>query len=206
MAARTRPDSAARGRPREFDPDVVVERAMDVFSTKGFGATSMPDLIASTGLSRGSLYQAFGDKHQLFLYALDRYIEQSLARFDADLDPKLSAVAGLRTCLYGYVERSAGPVGVQGCLVVSTAMELAAHDSDAAQRIRRFLDSVETRFAGALRRAQTEGRLRAGVDPGAAARILLSVVEGLRVVAKTGIDAEAWEMSVDTLLDGLTRP
>jgi AcrR family transcriptional regulator len=100
---------APRGRPREFDTDVAVERAMEVFWTSGYHGTSLPDLLQATRLSRGSLYAAFGDKHGLFLRALDRYIEEALARLDAELDRRESALAGLRSCVAGYVERERRP-------------------------------------------------------------------------------------------------
>jgi AcrR family transcriptional regulator len=101
-----------RGRPREFDTDAVIERAMGVFWSSGYYGTSLPDLLEATNLSRGSLYAAFGDKHGLFLRALDRYIAEALARLDAELDPGKNALAGLRACLAGYVERTSGVVGM----------------------------------------------------------------------------------------------
>ena len=130
---------SSRGRPREFDPDVVIERAMNVFWSNGYHGTSMADLLKATKLSRGSLYAAFGDKHGLFLYALERYSEESLKRFDNELDPRHDAVAGLRTCLAGYVTRHTGANGKRGCLVVATAMELVSHDAEVERRIGRVL-------------------------------------------------------------------
>jgi len=70
----------SRGRPREFDADVVIERAMGIFWSRGYHGTSLPDLLEATKLSRGSLYSAFGDKHTLFLRALDRYVDDALTR------------------------------------------------------------------------------------------------------------------------------
>ncbi|MCP2871794.1 TetR/AcrR family transcriptional regulator, partial [Salmonella enterica subsp. enterica serovar Typhimurium] len=84
--------------------DAAVECAMGVFWSRGYHGTSLPDLLEATNLSRGSLYAAFGDKHGLFLCALDRYIDDALARLDTELDPRKNALAGLRTCLAGYVE------------------------------------------------------------------------------------------------------
>jgi TetR/AcrR family transcriptional repressor of nem operon len=123
-----------RGRPREFDIDAAVERALDVFWSHGYHGTSLPDLLAATNLSRGSLYAAFGDKHGLFLHALDRYIDDSLVRLDTELDTRKDALEGLCTCLDGYVDRTSGIAGERGCLVVATAMELAAHDTEDSVR------------------------------------------------------------------------
>src|SRR5215203_525189 len=74
-----------RGRPRSFDTEVAVERAMGVFWSRGYHGTALPDLLRATKLSRGSLYAAFGDKHSLFLRALDRYIADALTRMDIEL-------------------------------------------------------------------------------------------------------------------------
>ena len=110
---------------------------MNVFWSKGYQGTSLPDLLEATGLSRGSLYAAFGDKHGCFLKALDRYIEGALARFDEELHPDRGAMDGLRICLAGYVSRTTGRAGKRGCLVVATAMEMSSRDAE-----------VEKRYAG----------------------------------------------------------
>jgi TetR/AcrR family transcriptional repressor of nem operon len=194
-----------RGRPREFDTDAAVEHAMDVFWSYGYHGTSLPDLLRATELSRGSLYAAFGDKHGLFLRALDRYIDEALTRLDIELDSRKSALAGLRTCLTGYVDRTSGVAGKRGCLVVATAMELAAHDSEVEQRIMRFFRAMETRLAKAMARAQASGELADGVEPKTAARLLMCLVEGMRVVGKTGSDRAMSQAVVQTLIDRFTR-
>jgi TetR/AcrR family transcriptional repressor of nem operon len=204
MAQQT-PLRMPRGRPREFDTDAAVERAMDVFWSCGYHGTSLPDLLEATELSRGSLYAAFGDKHGLFLRALDRYIDDALARLDVELDPRKSALAGVRICLAGYVDRTSGSAGKRGCLVVATAMELAAHDPEAEQRVRRFFRALETRLAEAMARARATGELADGVEPRTAARLLICLVEGMRVVGKTGSDRATSQAAVQTLIDRFAR-
>jgi TetR/AcrR family transcriptional regulator, transcriptional repressor for nem operon len=194
-----------RGRPREFDPDAAVERAMGVFWSCGYHGTSLPDLLEATNLSRGSLYAAFGDKHGLFLCALDRYIDDALARLDTELDPRKNALAGLRACLAGYVDRTSGIAGKRGCLVVATAMELAAHDTEVKQRIRRFFKGMETRLTEALARAQAAGQLADGFEPATAARLLLCLLEGMRVVGKTDPDRAMSQAVVRTLIDRFAK-
>src|SRR5580692_13025214 len=90
------PVQLPRGRPRSFDMEAAVERAMGVFWSRGYHATALPDLLRATKLSRGSLYAAFGDKHSLFLRALDRYIADALTRMDIELDPHGEPVDGLQ--------------------------------------------------------------------------------------------------------------
>jgi len=194
-----------RGRPREFDTDAAIESAMDVFWSSGYYATSLPELLEATNLSRGSVYAAFGDKRGLFLRALDRYIAEALTRLDTALDPQKDALAGLRACLAEYVERTSGVAGKRGCLVVKTTMELVSHDTEVEQRIRRFFKTMETRLTAALKRAKSEGRLADGVEPATAARLLLRLLVGMRVVSKTSSDRSASQAIVQTLLDRFVK-
>lgn len=196
---------APRGRPRSFDTEAAIERAMGVFWSRGYHGTALPDLLRATKLSRGSLYAAFGDKHALFLRALDRYIADALARIDVELDPRHAPLDGLRTFLAGYVDRTSGAGGRRGCLLVATAMEMAGHDPDVEGRIRGFFKAVEAKLAGAFSRAKAAGELAAGVEPASAARILVCFVEGLRVVGKTGPSRAASQAAADALLDRFVR-
>jgi TetR/AcrR family transcriptional repressor of nem operon len=194
-----------RGRPRSFDAEAAVERAMGVFWSRGYHGTALPDLLRATKLSRGSLYAAFGSKHALFLRALDRYIADSLARIDVELGPRHAPVDGLRTFVAGYVDRTSGASGRRGCLLVATAMELAGQDADVEGRIRSFFKAMETKAAGAFSRAKVAGELAAGVEPTSAARLLVCFVEGLRVIGKTGPTRAASQATADALLDRFTR-
>jgi len=178
---------------------------MDVFWSRGYHATALPDLLRATKLSRGSLYAAFGDKRSLFLRALDRYIADALARMDVEFDPRREGVDGLRACLAGYVERTSGADGRRGCLLVATAMELAGEDAEVGHRITGFFKTMEARIAGAFTRAQTAGRLAEGVEPASAARILVCFVEGLRVVGKTAPARGTAQATADALLDRFLR-
>ncbi len=194
-----------RGRPRSFDVEAAVERAMNVFWSRGYHATALPDLLRATKLSRGSLYAAFGDKHSLFLRALDRYIADALTRMDAEFDPRREPVAGLRAYLAGYVERNSGANGRRGCLLVATTMELADRDADVDRRIAGFFRDMEARVADALSRAKMAGKLADGVEPSSAARILVCFVEGLRVVGKTAPTRIISQATVDAFLERFIR-
>lgn len=194
-----------RGRPRGFDTEAVIGRAMDVFWSRGYHGTALPDLLRATKLSRGSLYAAFGGKHALFLRTIDRYIAEALARMDVELGPRHVPVDGLRTFLAGYVDRTSGARGRRGCLLVATAMELASHDPDVESRVRRFFKAMEIKIAGAFARAQAAGELATGVEPECAARILVCFVEGLRVVGKTGPGRNTSQATADALLGRFIR-
>ena len=197
--------SPQRGRPREFDTDLAVEQAMQVFWSGGYHRTSLPDLLAATGLSRGSLYAAFDDKHGLFLRALARYIDQALARLVEDLGSGHSALDGVRACMDGYIERTAGTAGQRGCLVVATAMELAAHDPEVAAQVGRFFRSMRERLTAALARAQAEGDFAADVDPATFAYLLVWIAEGLRVVHKVGSEPSRAKAAIAALFAPHTK-
>jgi TetR/AcrR family transcriptional repressor of nem operon len=195
------PVQLSRGRPRGFDVEAAVERAMDVFWSRGYHGTALPDLLRATKLSRGSLYAAFGDKHSLFLRALDRYIADALTRMEFEFDPRKDPIDGLRTYLAGYVERTSGSNGRRGCLLVATAMELAGQDAEVGRRVAGFFKAMEGRVADALSRAKAAGRLADGVEPISAARILVCFVEGLRVTGKTAPARATSQATADALLD-----
>jgi TetR/AcrR family transcriptional regulator, transcriptional repressor for nem operon len=198
--SRQTPVQLARGRPRSFDTEAAVERAMGVFWSRGYHATALPDLLRATKLSRGSLYAAFGDKHSLFLRALDRYIADALTRLDIELAPRREPVDGLRAYLAGYIDRTSGANGRRGCLLVATAMEMAGRDAEVDLRIGGFFKAMEARVAAALVRAKAAGKLADGVEPSSAARILICFVEGLRVVGKTGTTPMTSKAAADALL------
>lgn len=185
--------------------DAAVERAMDVFWSRGYHATALPDLLRATKLSRGSLYAAFGDKHSLFLRALDRYIADAVTRMDSEFTPHKDPVEGLRAYFAGYVERNSGANGRRGCLLVATAMELAGQDAEVGRRIAGFFKIMEARLVDALTRAKIAGRLAEGVEPASAARIIVCFVEGMRVVGKTATARTTWQATVDALLDRFVR-
>src|ERR1700733_8533756 len=199
------PVQSPRGRPRSFDTEAAVERAMGVFWSRGYHGTALPDLLRATKLSRGSLYAAFGDKHSLFLRALDRYIADALMRMEFELAPSREPVDGLRAYLAGYVDRTSGANGKRGCLLVATAMELAGSDAEVDRRIASFFKAMETRLASALSRAKAAAKLADGVDPSSAARILVCFVEGLRVVGKTAAARITSQLPAYALLDRFIR-
>jgi TetR/AcrR family transcriptional regulator, transcriptional repressor for nem operon len=174
---------------------------MGVFWSRGYHGTALPDLLRATKLSRGSLYAAFGDKHSLFLRALDRYIADAMRRIDIELAPPREPVDGLRAYLAGYVDRTSGANGRRGCLLAATAMELAGQDVEVGRRVAGFFKAMEARVADALSRAKAAGQLADGVEPSSAGRILVCFVEGLRVVGKTAPTRITSQATADALLD-----
>lgn len=177
-------------RPREFDPDVALQRATEVFWTRGFEQTSLDDVCAATGLRRSSVYAAFGDKRALYLRALARYEERSIERIAAALSgkPFRRAVADFLDRLIADIV--AGP-GRRGCFIGNCAAELARLDRQAAARVRESLGRIESAFRDALAQARARGELRRATDVSALARFLVAGIQGLRLVGKANPDRAA---------------
>ncbi|ANN65194.1 TetR/AcrR family transcriptional regulator [Bordetella bronchialis] len=179
-------NQAGLGRPREFDLDEAARDAMDVFWDRGYEGASLPDLIEGTGLSRGSLYKAFGDKKGLLLAALDQYMAAGLKATADLLSQPGSAKAAIRASLMRYAALSAGDAGRRGCLVVAMAAEMAAHDAEIAERTGRMFRRLQQLYAGAIVRGQASGEIPEG-DEQAMARVLVCQIQGMRVLGKTGV-------------------
>lgn len=175
-------------RPKEFIPEEALEKAMDVFWRKGYEATSIEDLVTHMGINRGSLYETFGDKHQLFSAALDRYCTQVIAERFKVLDQPGSACEAIKTFFRGLVNMAGTDAARKGCLVANTAMELSPHDKEAGKRITIALQWVENRFYQALVRAREQGELNDSKDLRAIARTLACLLQGAAVMAKAGAD------------------
>jgi AcrR family transcriptional regulator len=176
----------ARGRPREFDTDAVLDRAIGVFSARGYHATSVGDLTEATGLASGSLYKAFGDKRGVFLAALERYKTVRDAALREAIAPATCGRERLRLALAFYADASHGAPGRCGCLVVAGASELATFDEEAARWVVQALQRVEALLAGVLRDGVADGSLARDLDVAETARALLCMVQGMRLVGKTG--------------------
>lgn len=190
-------------RTKEFDRDVVIDRAMELFWLRGYEATSLQDLVEHMGIGRGSLYATFGDKHRLYLAALDRYAERTSARMHALLERSESARAALEQIFGSIVDDAMSRPQRRGCLLTNTTVELVPHDPAMAEKVAASRAATEAAFRGALVRAQARGELAARHDPRALARFLVSSVVGLYVSAKAGAGRAELEDVVRVVLDAL---
>jgi TetR/AcrR family transcriptional regulator, transcriptional repressor for nem operon len=182
-------------RPREFDADDTLERATRVFWTRGFEQTSLDDLCAATGLGRSSLYAAFGDKRALYLKALARYEERSVARIAKAFEGRTPR-EGLEAFLAGLIDDIVAGPGRSGCFIGNCAAELARLDRAAAARVRASLDRIEAAFRRVLERHLVP-------DAGAQARFLTAGVQGLRLVGKANPQRAALEDVARVMLNCL---
>ncbi len=192
---------ARTGRPRGFDQDTALQGAMELFWRCGYEPTSLQDLVDELGLNRSSLYAAFGDKHELYLRALDRYVDTTVRTTDERLGGTDAPVrATLRAWLHDTARALCAFPDRRGCLVVNTATELGTRDPAAAERVDRALGGLHDTFAAALRRGQATGELPAALDPEAAAGFLVTTVVGLRARARTAVAEDELHASVEMAL------
>ena len=185
-------------RPPSYDREEVVRAAERQFRTSGYNGTTVEDIAAVTGLGRGSLYAAFGDKHGLYLQAMEAYfgrLENSTV--EALAGPDEEALERLHQFLLAAV--AGVPLGAEPdpgesrattvCFSAKTALELGTTDPEAARRLNAGLDFVETALAKCVEAAQRNGDLDADVDADELAWLLVTIVRGIDVIGAAGHDA-----------------
>lgn len=174
------------GRPREFDLQAAVDEALVVFRERGYHAASIGDLAGAMKLTTGSIYKAFSDKRAIFLAALERYLDMRRTQLHQRLAAESSGLDKLRATLRFYAETSHDLEGRRGCLIAGSAMQIGVLDAELASRVAGALHQIETMLLDLIRLGQADGSIPAKIDPKASARALLCMLQGLRVVGKTG--------------------
>jgi len=177
-------------RPRQFDEKKTLAAVRDEFASRGFEATSLDDLMRVTGLGKGSIYAAFGDKHQLFLSALRFYSDAALRVTYAALSSDNPAIERLRL-LFHVPDNGKGVTRpYRGCFLANSTTELAAHDRDVRNLARQTYQAVEGILAEVVEQAQRDGDLWSVTDPAELGRLLLAVMQGIEFLRKSGMTAE----------------
>jgi AcrR family transcriptional regulator len=175
--------TAQRGRPRAFDPDAALDRAMHVFWAKGYEGASLSDLTRAMRINRPSLYAAFGNKEQLFRKVLDRYMDGPVAYFGKALAaPKARDV--IEQILLGTARMADDPRIPAGCLMVQGA--LACGDASVRKEVAARRAAAEVALRRRLQRAKREGDLPKNADPAELASYVMTVVRGMAVQSAGG--------------------
>lgn len=198
---------ARTGRPRAFDTEQALARARDLFWSRGYAATSVQDLVDELGVQRGSLYAAFGDKHDLYLKSVALYDRENREHLEAILrdGPVLPALRRMLlepSALTGEPEH---PQQRRGCLVGNTTAELVPGDDAARALAAAAYDGFIEVVSAALARAQATGEVTASATPEAQARLLLLLFQGSALVSRALPDRQRLAASIDAALDAL-RP
>jgi TetR/AcrR family transcriptional repressor of nem operon len=188
------------GRPKQFDPDAAVDRAVELFWHKGYFSTTPQDLVDELGIGKGSLYNAFASKHALFVRALRCYGERRVVGLVEVLEGAGSVRARLRSALEMLVDADLADPSHRGCLAVNTAAELGGVDMVATDVVRGVFDRMESAFQGAVEEGQRSGEIDASRDPREVASLLLSSAVGMSVVAKTADGPRRLRRVVDAVM------
>ncbi len=185
-------------RPREFDEATALESAIECFWHRGYEATSVRDLAEKMGISAPSLYNAYGDKHALFVQALERYLDQSTRARIKRLEDSLPPKQAIRHFIEEIIERSVNDRERRGCFLINSALEVAAHDKELGALIANRLAEIEAFFYRSIKAAQARGTVPRNRVAKDLARLLVGVLLGIRVLARSRPER--------ALLEGVARP
>jgi AcrR family transcriptional regulator len=174
-------------RPREFDTDLALKRAMSVFWAKGFAATSTDELLKAMDIGRQSLYAAFGDKRRLYVEALERYQRDSVAGHLERLRSGASPIAGVEALMVGLIARDDEARSL-GCMGVGSACEFGTTDAHLVELRARSGALLFNALTERLAAAKAAGEIDHTLDVGLAASFLQTTMHGLQLAARAGGD------------------
>jgi TetR/AcrR family transcriptional regulator, transcriptional repressor for nem operon len=177
-------------RPREFDREEALGRAMRVFWAKGYASTSTEDLLAAMNIGRQSLYNAFGDKRKLYLEALERYQRESTAGHLERLNSAATPLGGIEALLLGLVAEDES-VRALGCMGVGAVGEFGAADPELVTLRSKVGPRLFRRLAERVREGQTCGEVDSTIDAHEAAAFLQMTMQGIQLGARAGGDAKS---------------
>ena len=185
-------------RPRDFDEVTALEAAIDCFWQRGYEATSVRDLADKMGISAPSLYNTYGHKPALFVQALGRYLDHSTRARIKRLEDSLPPKQAIRHFIEEIIERSVNDRERRGCFLINSALEVAPHDRELSALIADRLAEIEAFFHRSIKAAQGEGAVPRDRVAKDLARLLLGVLLGIRVLARSKPER--------ALLGGVARP
>jgi len=186
---------------KSFEESEVIEQAMEVFWEKGYAATSISDITDATGIKRGSLYNAFKGKHDLFLRGLQKYGNDRRTnnlRMLATVDDPREAIAMFFESL---VKATLSDPNKKGCLLFNTALEYSSHDDDVKQLVTEGIKEVVTFFEGRIERGKELGTIPDSVDTRPTAKALVALVVGIRVLGRGAFGKTALRQVAQQAID-----
>ena len=192
------------GRPREFDIDFALDAVMQTFWRKGYEATSMADLMAATGLHKGSIYGTFGDKHSLFIQALKRYLwEMDRTETEALKDAE-TPLDGLRSVGHAMIDLVDDDSDVpKGCMAVNAIVEMAPDDKEIKQIMEEHVQSMRNSIVEAVTAAQEAGQIRQDRPADLIAGMIMTFVSGLSTTMKGYITTEEAHQLFDAQMEAI---
>ena len=195
-----------RGRPRAYQPDIALGKALDLFRKDGFAATSLDDLSAATGMNRPSLYGAFGDKRELYIKSYQRYRDDARAaminifRDELPIKKRLERIYAVALDIY-----LSGESGPRGCFTVMTAASEAVADPQIRGMVLEGFVELDKAFAACFRRAKDKGELPEGADPLVLAQLASATIHTIAIRARARVPRKELEAIVKGAIDVMCR-
>ncbi|MGY2290982.1 TetR/AcrR family transcriptional regulator [Pseudomonas sp. SDO528_S397] len=188
MEQKKNPEGKGRGRPRAYDPQTALQKALEVFWNTGYAGASLDSIAAAAGMNRPSLYAAFGDKHAIYLKAIEQYWDLASAAIDAALaEPGLSLADALIRLYEGQLSiYFSGEGEPRGCFIIGTAPSAAVEDAEIRAALLKRLDTLDTHLHTRLRAAIDAGDLKRNTDPEALAVLASSLLHSISIRARAG--------------------
>lgn len=192
-------------RTANFDRQVALNRAVELFWTRGYYATSMKDIEKALDMRPGSLYATFGNKNGLFVEVLNAYATRTRDGFDLVIKESPNVIDGLKCYLRSFAQPYAdgSQVPPQACMLVKTLLEVNAEDDALSSQVNTVLAAFEQKLCGALKQAQRNGELRVGVECSRLARLLQTQIIGLRVFAERDVPRDQLVTLAEDITDML---
>src|SRR3954447_23886635 len=208
--AAAKPDPAPvkrRGRPRAYQPEIVLGKALDLFRSEGFAATSLDQLSAATGMNRRSLYGAFGDKRELYIKSYQRYREDARAamveifRAEMPIRKRLERIYAVALDIY-----LSGDGGPRGCFTVMTAASEAVADPEIRAMVTEGFSELDKAFAACFRLAKEKRELPASADPLVLAQLASATIHTIAIRARARVSRKELEAIVKGAIDVMVGP
>ena len=190
---------AAAGRPREFDPEVFLDTALDCFWQNGYQATSMADLKKASGLASASIYKLYPDKRAIYLAALQRYMDEGMTR-TAKRSAEMSPEAALREMLEFVAQLSSAPAGKRGCFTIAAASELLPGDEEVRAKVSLKFERIINELESILIKGQQQQIFRQNEDARVMAQSIFMMLEGMRIYGKLQPDIDDLRKSNDFIV------
>jgi len=190
-------------RPREFDEVVALDSAVETFREKGYEAASLMDLLKAMNLSKSSLYNSFGTKHELFLAAIDHYSKKAEDRLTQRLSSSFSAKDGIRKAFEGIVEDIMEHGDRRGCLLHNSAIEVLPHDPEAAKHIERGVSRITDAFTNTVREGQRRGEFSADSNAEEIGSYLAMSQMGLRSFGRIATERYQLDQMVNSVMKAI---
>ena len=191
------------GRPLEFNPEIALEAAMQLFWRKGYESSSLQELLSTMGLSKSSFYQTFSSKHSLFQRCIQHYRQMLTDKMKTLLEKNGSGKSFIRSLFHNVAKETSGPDAQMGCMVMNVASEFAQTDPKIAQIVSSSIESFIDVFEMAIKQAQQQGEISSDKDARSLAHYLVSSMSGLKIMVKGGADRETVKRIANITLSAL---